>query len=101
NQLPGEAASQTSEPQKIVHTLSLDEETPEEPRNRYPSAAIRDMQVIYEEVKVEKKPEPMQPEVRSISESRPVSEAKPGFEARSFSDTRPVSEAKPVSEARP
>src|SRR5690606_7153374 len=59
NQLPGEAASQTSEPQKIVHTLSLDEETPEEPRNRYPSAAIRDMQVIYEEVKVEKKPEPM------------------------------------------
>lgn len=36
---------------KIVHTLSLEDETPEEPKNDTPSSDVRAMDVEYEEVK--------------------------------------------------
>jgi cell division protein FtsZ len=53
----GPSASPKAE-EKIVHTLSLeDEEIEEEPESNKPSAAIRNMEVEYEEVKPEKEPE--------------------------------------------
>lgn len=85
NELPKEApgadTAAASQPEKVVHTLSLDEETPEEPNERYPSAAIRDMEVTFEEVKVEKKPvTQVQPKKEPVSEAKPVSEVKPAPE---------------------
>ncbi|WP_029035168.1 cell division protein FtsZ [Salinimicrobium terrae] len=45
-------APASKEENKIVHTLSLeDEEIDEEPESKYPSAAVREMKVDYEEVK--------------------------------------------------
>ena len=41
--------------EKIVHTLSLDEELPQEPISRYPTAAVRALEIVYEEVKPEPK----------------------------------------------
>ena len=46
------------EEKKIVHTLSLeDEDVEEEPESNKPSAAVRNMEVQFEEIKVEKEPE--------------------------------------------
>ncbi|MHA6279658.1 cell division protein FtsZ [Salinimicrobium sp. CAU 1759] len=45
------------EEKKIVHTLSLEDEDVEEEPESKPSAAIRDMEVQFEEVKAEQEPE--------------------------------------------
>ena len=44
---------------KIVHTLSLEEEEEieEEPESNYPSEAVKNMDVVYEEVKPAKEPD--------------------------------------------
>ncbi|WP_029038290.1 cell division protein FtsZ [Salinimicrobium xinjiangense] len=54
----GPSATPKAAEEKIVHTLSLeDEEIEEEPESNKPSAAVREMDVEYEEVKPVKEPE--------------------------------------------
>ena len=78
NAAPQAAPAAAHQEEKIVHTLSLDEELPQEPISRYPTAAVRAMDVIYEEVKPEPKAvveEPKsQPEMRV---EEPKAEVKP------------------------
>lgn len=63
--------------EKIVHTLSLDEELPQEPISRYPTAAVRALEVVYEEVKPEPKIVAEEPKLEpAIRKEEPRAEVK-------------------------
>lgn len=75
---PQTASAAAPQEEKIVHTLSLDDELPQEPISRYPTAAIRAMDVVYEEVKPEPKivSETPRPEPQ-VKVEEPKAEVKP------------------------